>query len=38
MLHPSQGYTVEEWVVEKDDEAAPFRDRVSGDLYAITFY
>ncbi len=38
MLHPSTGYTVQEWIIEKEDIAAPLRDPINGDLYAMTFY
>lgn len=38
MLRPSTGYTVEEWVIEQEDQVEGFRDRETGDLYVVTVF
>jgi CpXC motif protein len=37
VLYPS-GYQLEEWAIEDDEEAERFRDKATGDLYAISFF
>ena len=41
MIDPDKGYTIGHWIIGKDideDTVNKFRDKNTGDLYAITYY